>query len=155
LVKSMGDSTPAKRILFSRRENLDEGVFLRSDKVIHRDSRGSETVLLDSREDIRLKGAHNLENIMAGLAAGLAVDASVESMRRTVADFRGVEHRLEWVAEIRGVQFYNDSKATNVDASIKALEAFPGNMIVILGGKDKGSDYKPLRPLVMERVKEV
>jgi len=65
-----------------------------------------------------------------------------------VRTFPGVEHRLQFVAEIAGVQFFNDSKATNVDATEKALEAFPGNLLVILGGKDKGSDYRPLRPLL-------
>jgi UDP-N-acetylmuramoylalanine--D-glutamate ligase len=76
-------------------------------------------------------------------------------MRTAVRDFPGVEHRLEFVASIRGVDFYNDSKATNVDASIKALESFAVPVVVILGGKDKGSDYTPLRPLVSARSRRV
>lgn len=155
LVKSMVAATPARKIFFSRLVELEEGIFLRGEEVVYRDGRGGEQVLLRPNEEMRLRGAHNLENVMAGLAAGLAVNASVASMRATIAEFRGVEHRLELVAEINGVKFFNDSKATNVDAAIKALEAFPGNMIVILGGKDKGSDYTPLRALVKERVKEV
>jgi UDP-N-acetylmuramoylalanine--D-glutamate ligase len=76
-------------------------------------------------------------------------------VRRAVADFGGVEHRLEPVANIHGVSYYNDSKATNVDATIKALESFPGNIHIILGGKDKGSDYTVLVPLLRERAKGV
>ena len=97
--------------------------------------------------------------VMAALLAGLACGAPVASMRETVRNFKGVEHRLEFVADINGVRFYNDSKATNVDAAIKCLEAFPAtdpkSVIVILGGKDKGSDYAPLAPLVRERCAQV
>jgi UDP-N-acetylmuramoylalanine--D-glutamate ligase len=106
--------------------------------------------VLINREDVGLRGAHNVENVMAALALGLACGASVDSMRAGVREFRGVEHRLERVAEVAGVKFYNDSKATNVDAAIKALEAFTEPIVVILGGKDKGSDYSPLRTLVSE-----
>ena len=74
-------------------------------------------------------------------------------MRQAVKEFRAVEHRLELVATIQGVTFYNDSKATNVDATVKALESFPANIHIILGGKDKGSDYSVLNPLLRERVK--
>ncbi|MBK9314718.1 MAG: hypothetical protein IPM55_10830 [Acidobacteria bacterium] len=76
-------------------------------------------------------------------------------MRSTISRFKGVEHRLEYVDEIDGIRFYNDSKATNVDAAIKSLEAFPGGIIVIFGGKDKGGDFTPLAPLVRERCREV
>jgi UDP-N-acetylmuramoylalanine--D-glutamate ligase len=78
-----------------------------------------------------------------------------EKIRRAVKEFKAVEHRLEFVAEIDGVQYFNDSKATNVDATIKALESFPKNVHLILGGKDKGSDYTVLNPLLAERVKQV
>ena len=80
---------------------------------------------------------------------------SLSAIRRAVKDFRAVEHRLEYVATLRGVQYYNDSKATNVDATIKALESFPANIHLILGGKDKGSDYSELNALIAERVKRV
>jgi UDP-N-acetylmuramoylalanine--D-glutamate ligase len=76
-------------------------------------------------------------------------------MRECIRSFKGVEHRLEFVAEINGVKFYNDSKATNVDAAIKCIEAFPGGVNVILGGKDKGSDYSPLAPLIRQRCSNV
>jgi UDP-N-acetylmuramoylalanine--D-glutamate ligase len=83
--------------------------------------------------------------------------ASVDpaDIRRAVSNFKAVEHRLEYVTTIHGVAYYNDSKATNVDATIKALESFPGGVHLILGGKDKGSDYTVLNPLLKERVKRV
>jgi UDP-N-acetylmuramoylalanine--D-glutamate ligase len=110
-------------------------------------------------DEIPVPGMHNVENIMAALAATFcAMETAVndlpvlaEALRR----FKGVEHRIEYVAEINGVTFYNDSKATNVDSTVKALEAFDSNIIVILGGKDKGSDYSVLGPLIRNRVKLV
>lgn len=155
LVSSMANSTAAEKIFFSRKKELATGVFLRGDEIIYRDKDAQEQVLLSSRKDVRLRGSHNLENVMVALAIGVALNASIASMRNTIADFRGIEHRLEPVAEIKGVHFVNDSKATSVDAAIKAVEAFPGNLLLILGGKDKGSDYSPLRPLIAERVKHL
>ena len=158
----MSAKTAARVVYFSRLRELEEGVFLRGDAIMQRDGRdgrgpqGERTLLM--RGDIPLPGDHNVENVMAALAAGLACGASMDSMRETARNFKGVEHRLEFVAEIPqtgGVKFYNDSKATNVDATIKCLEAFPRGVIVILGGKDKGGDYAPLAPLVCERCEHV
>lgn len=149
----MNAKTEARAVYFSRLRELDEGIFLRGHEIIER-STGGQRVLLN-RADIHLPGDHNVENVMAALAAGIACGASVDSMRETVRNFKGVEHRLEFVAEINGVRFYNDSKATNVDAAIKCLEAFSSGVIVILGGKDKGGDYLPLAPLVRERCEHV
>ncbi len=148
-----GAKSAARRVCFSRLKELEEGIFLRGHEIIER-SKSGERVLL-TRADIQLPGDHNVENVMAALAAGLACGASPDSMRQTVRNFKGVEHRLEFVAEINGLKFYNDSKATNVDAAIKCLEAFTGGVIVILGGKDKGGDYAPLAPLVRERCEHV
>ena len=98
------------------------------------------------RSDIQLKGEHNVENVFAAVAWPCLPDAPPSS-RQAVSEFRAVEHRLEFVTTINGVSFYNDSKATNVDATVKALDSFPGNIHLILGGKDKGSDYTELVPL--------
>jgi UDP-N-acetylmuramoylalanine--D-glutamate ligase len=152
-VAAMRELTPARKVFFSRVRELEAGIYLRGDEVVWRD--GNTEQFLMRRDEMGLRGAHNLENAMAALALGLACGAERESMRATIRDFSGVEHRLEFVAEIRGVKFYNDSKATNVDAAIKALEAFSEKIIVILGGKDKGSDYAPLAPLVKERCAHV
>ncbi|MFZ4984551.1 MAG: UDP-N-acetylmuramoyl-L-alanine--D-glutamate ligase [Blastocatellia bacterium] len=152
-IVAMRALTPARIVLFSTIRPLDEGISLRGDWIVERRG-GVERELID-RADIPLRGEHNLENVMAGLAAGLACGVDPDSMRRTIRSFRAVEHRLEFTAEIGGVGFYNDSKATNVDAAIKSLEAFPGGITVILGGKDKGSDFSPLRRLVTERCQQV
>ncbi len=105
--------------------------------------------------EIPLKGAHNVENVLAAVCVGVLLRCQPDRIRKAVRDFKAVEHRLEHVATIRGVEFYNDSKATNVDATIKAMESFPSNIHLILGGKDKGSDYTVLNDLVRQRVKRV
>jgi UDP-N-acetylmuramoylalanine--D-glutamate ligase len=148
-VSKMDTLTEARTILFSRRRELEEGIFLRGPAIIHRSS-GVERELI-TRDEIPLRGDHNLENVMSALAIGIACGASAESMREGVRNFKGVEHRLEFVAEINGVKFYNDSKATNVDAAIKCIEAFDGGVNVILGGKDKGGDFSPLAPVARSR----
>jgi UDP-N-acetylmuramoylalanine--D-glutamate ligase len=153
IVIEMMYATAAQPILFSRRRELDEGVFVRDRQIVAR--HGDRECELIALGDIPLRGWHNVENVMAALAAGLVAGASVPSMRETVRTFSGVEHRLEWVAEIDGVEYYNDSKATNVDSAVKALEAFDGNLVVIFGGKDKGTSFGPLRAPVLERVRHV
>lgn len=148
-VSKMDTLTGARTIFFSRRHELDEGIFLRGQSLVHR-AAGVEHELI-ARDEITLRGDHNLENVMSALAIGIACGASAGPMREGVRNFKGVEHRLEFVAEIKGVKFYNDSKATNVDAAIKCIEAFEGGVNVILGGKDKGSDYSPLAPVARAR----
>ena len=136
---------------FSRKKEVARGAFVRGDDIVFCD--GDAEARLASRADIPLRGQHNLENVLAAATAACLVGAAPRAIAEGVRTFPGVEHRLQFVAEIGGVQFYNDSKATNVDATEKALEAFPGNLLVILGGKDKGSDYAPLRPLLAERAR--
>ena len=138
---------------FSRQKRLAAGAFLRGDEILFRRD-GSETVLM-RRSDISLRGEHNLENVLAASAAAILAGAPTDTIAAAVRTFPGVEHRLEYVAEIRGVSFYNDSKATNVDAALKAIEAFPGSLFVILGGKDKGSSYAPLREPLRKKAKRV
>ena len=142
--------------LFSVRRELDEGLFLRGRDLICR-SNGKEKVLT-TRDGIFLRGLHNVENVFAALAAGLACGADPESMRETVANFKGVEHRIEFVDEIDSVRFYNDSKATSVDATVKALEAMSegeGKTVLILGGRGKNAPYAPLVPLIESSVRGI
>ncbi len=136
---------------FSRRKRVASGAFLRDGQIIFR-AEGDEIPLL-RRDEIPLAGEHNVENVLAACAAAYLAGADAAAIRAGVKTFRAVEHRLEFVAEIRGVLFYNDSKATNVDASLKAIEAFPGPLIVILGGKDKGAPYAPLREPLRQRAR--
>jgi UDP-N-acetylmuramoylalanine--D-glutamate ligase len=142
--------------LFSVKKELDEGLFLRGRDLICRSS-GKEKVLT-TRDDIFLRGLHNVENVLAALAAGLACGASPQSMRETIRTFKGVEHRIEFVDEIDGIKFYNDSKATSVDATLKALEALSEDdekIVLLLGGRGKNAPYAPLIPLIQRSVRKV
>ena len=136
---------------FSRQKRVATGAFLRDDQIFFRHE-GSE-VALARREEIPLRGEHNIENVLAACSAAYLAGAEPAAIALGVKTFKGVEHRLEFVAEISGVRFYNDSKATNVDAALKAIEAFDGPLVVILGGKDKGSPYTPLREPLRERAR--
>jgi len=132
---------------------VQQGAWVRDGNIVFRDGAGQREILQVS--EIPLKGAHNLENVLAAVCAGVLMGCAPDKIRQAVRDFKAVEHRLEFVASIRGVDYYNDSKATNVDATIKALESFPANIHLILGGKDKGSDYTVLNDLLRQRVKRV
>jgi len=136
---------------FSRKKEVPRGAFVRGDDIVFCD--GDAEARLLRRSDITLRGDHNLENVLASAIAARLAGVAPAGIAEGVRTFKAVEHRLQYIAEIGGVQFYNDSKATNVDATEKALLAFPGNLLVILGGKDKGSDYRPLAPLLHERAR--
>src|SRR5207237_1093928 len=145
--------TRAQVFWFSRKKEVQQGASLRDGRILFRDSSGQQEIMVAS--EIPLKGAHNLENTLAAICAGALMKCAPERIRAAVRNFKAVEHRLEYVATICGVEYYNDSKATNVDATIKALESFPANVHLILGGKDKDSDYTLLNELLRERVKRV
>lgn len=149
----MGQGLKAQLRWFSRKSEVDSGAFVRGDRIFYRDTQGEREVM--PLADMQLKGAHNVENVLAAVVIGMIAGVEPEKIREAVKNFRAVEHRLEYVATVNGVEFYNDSKATNVDATIKALESFPKNIHIILGGKDKGSDYTVLKPLLQTRVKRV
>src|SRR3954464_11324157 len=150
---SMASRTRAQVFWFSRQKEVEQGAWVRDGQIVFRDSQGQREILEAS--EIPLKGAHNLENVLAAVCAGLLMGCAPEKVRQAVRDFKAVEHRLEFVCTIAGVDYYNDSKATNVDATIKALESFPANIHLILGGKDKGSDYTVLNNLIRQRVKRI
>jgi UDP-N-acetylmuramoylalanine--D-glutamate ligase len=156
IVSSWAAGLKAHVVQFSVRRELEEGLFLRGSELISR-TKNAERVLM-TREEMKLKGTHNVENVLAALGAGLACGAPPESLRETVRNFRPVEHRLEEVTEIKGVRFFNDSKATSVDATMKALEAFAGEsgkVVLILGGRGKQAPYSPLSLLVSDRVRKM
>lgn len=148
---SLGNKTKARAIWFSRKagSGIEHGALVRNEKIFWRDS-GAEREIMPVHE-IPLKGAHNLENVLAAVCAASLAGCNPQQIRSAVAQFKAVEHRLEFVAAIDGVEYFNDSKATNVDATIKALESFPANIHLILGGKDKGSDYSMLKELLRSR----
>jgi UDP-N-acetylmuramoylalanine--D-glutamate ligase len=150
---TLGGRTRAQVFWFSRKKEVKQGAWVRDGQILFRDGRGQREIMLVS--EIPLKGAHNVENVLAAICAGALMGCKPEQLREAVRNFKAVEHRLEYVATVQGVEYYDDSKATNVDATIKALESFPANIHLILGGKDKGSDYRVLNDLLRERVKRV
>jgi len=111
--------------------------------------------LLMATSEIPIRGMHNVENTMAAAGAARLAGAQLQDIARGVRSFRAVEHRLEFVRQVRGVDYYNDSKATNVDATLKALDAFDGGLWVILGGKDKGSDYTLLADALRKKSRAI
>jgi len=150
---ALASRTRAQVFWFGRKKEVKQGAYVHDGRVLFRDAGGQREIMLVS--EIPLKGAHNVENVLAAVCVGALMRCEAEPIRKAVCDFKAVEHRLEYVATIRGVEYYNDSKATNVDATIKALESFPANVHIILGGKDKGSDYTVLNDLLRQRVKRV
>ena len=156
ITASWAENLKANVTLFSVKKELEEGLFLRGRELVCR-ANGKEKVLT-TRDEIFLRGLHNVENVLASMAAGLACGASPDSMKDTVKNFKGVEHRIEFVAEIEGVKFYNDSKATSVDATSKALEALSeneGKTVLILGGRGKNAPYEPLVDLIEKSVRKI
>jgi UDP-N-acetylmuramoylalanine--D-glutamate ligase len=144
----------------SRPSGSPAAIWLEAGKVVTTltVSEQSETEIIPASE-IPLVGIHNVENVMAAAAAVICAlgprSVDLSAIRDAIRTFPGVEHRIEFVAEIDGVKFYNDSKATNIDSTAKALESFGGNVVLILGGRDKGSDYTKLASLIAEKVREV
>jgi UDP-N-acetylmuramoylalanine--D-glutamate ligase len=140
---------------FSVEHPVARGAWLDQGFVVFRPANGAPIEKIMPLKSIPLKGAHNVENVLAAVCAARLAGAAGEVIRRAVEGFHAVEHRLEYVTTINGVDYYNDSKATNVDATAKAIEAFSSGIHLILGGKDKNSDYTLLAPLLRERVRAV
>lgn len=151
--QTLTNRTHARVFWLSRKKEVKLGAWVRDGQIVFRDDAGQREILLVG--EIPLKGAHNVENVLAAVCAGALMGCKPEQIARAVRAFKAVEHRLEYVGTVKGVEYYDDSKATNVDATIKALESFPANVHLILGGKDKGSDYTVLNDLLRRRVKRV
>ena len=137
---------------FSRNGKVSPGCFLNGDWIV---LSNKEEEKLIKTSVIPLLGIHNQENIMASALVGHILGIPPSRIKEPIKSFRGLEHRLEKVATIRGVDFYDDSKATNVDATSKSIQSFDRKIILILGGRDKGGDFKKLRKPVKENVKRI
>ena len=151
VTNEMQEYARGKVCFFSRREDLAQGVFIRDGSVVIRWDE-KETELLPISE-IRLRGDHNLENVLAAICAGFFSDVPLEVMAETTRKFSGIEHRLEWVSNCGGVDYYNDSKATNVASAEKAIISFNRPIILIMGGLDKAGDFAQLSRMVEEKVR--
>lgn len=140
-------------VLFSRTRIPQRGVYLNDGEIVSNVWGEAEPIIrLDA---LRLKGAHNVENVMAAVAMTLLCGCSAECIRQTLAQFKGLPHRMELVREVRGVKYLNDSKGTNVGAVMKSLEGLTVPVTLIAGGKDKEGDFTPLRELVQKKVKRL
>jgi UDP-N-acetylmuramoylalanine--D-glutamate ligase len=140
---------------FSLEFPVSQGAFVDAGQIVYRASKDAPVETVMPLSGIPLKGEHNVENVLAAVCAARLAGAPAAIIRRAVENFRAVEHRLEYVATINGVEFYNDSKATNVDATAKAIAAFSTGIHLILGGKDKNSDYTQLSELLRAHVRAV
>ncbi|WP_183767148.1 UDP-N-acetylmuramoyl-L-alanine--D-glutamate ligase [Tunturibacter empetritectus] len=140
---------------FSGTKAVRKGAFVRDGVIVWVEKEGGVTEPIMPVSEVHLKGAHNIENVLAAVCAARLAKVSAEGIRASVASFTAVEHRLELVRKLNGVEFYNDSKATNVDATMKAVASFSKGVHLILGGKDKDSDYGLMTELLKERVKAV
>lgn len=147
--------TTAKTFWFSLEHPVDQGAWLQEGSIVYRGQNGGEVERIMPVKSIPLKGTHNIENVLAAVVASRLAGVAPDAIRSAVESFQAVEHRLEFVAKINGVEFYNDSKATNVDATAKAVAAFSSGVHLIMGGKDKGSPYTALNDLLHERVRAV
>jgi UDP-N-acetylmuramoylalanine--D-glutamate ligase len=145
----------ARVFWFSIEHPVTQGAWLEQGYVVYRPAPDAPTEKIMLLSAIPLKGEHNVENVLSAVVAARQAGVPADVIRRAVENFQAVEHRLEFVAKIKGVEFYNDSKATNVDATAKAVAAFSGGIHLILGGKDKGSPYTVLAPLLRARVSAV
>ena len=152
IVLGFREKVEAKKILFSLRERLSEGAYANGDHVVLKLGAKEEKYSLAKTP---LKGVHNVENMMAALTAARVYGCSKKAIETVLNRFEGLEHRLEFVREIKGVRFYDDSKGTNVGSVVKSLQSFSEPVILIAGGKDKNGDLSPLRELIQSRVKQL
>lgn len=144
----------AKIVYFSRKSPMELGAFVIGNDLVIKDEEGKVHHIID-KKDVKILGEHNVENILAAICICYFSGISPEVIGKGIAEFNGVEHRIEYVGEINGVKYYNDSKGTNVDASVTAINALGNNILLIAGGDGKGQDFLPLTESFKGRVKKL
>ncbi|MDI6785539.1 MAG: UDP-N-acetylmuramoyl-L-alanine--D-glutamate ligase [bacterium] len=152
-IRSLDIRTSAKIIYFSVKEKIKEGVYIEDNKIIS-NLKGKKEFICNL-EDIKIKGKHNQENILAVVSVSILLNVNKEILKDTISNFAGLEHRIKEVKNIHGVTFINDSKATNIDAMLKAMESFNSPIILIAGGRDKKGNFILLRNLLLKKTKEM
>lgn len=154
VVRSFADTLAIRTLSFSLKEEMKNGAYLDGETIMIRIGREREALL--GKDEIGIPGPHNLMNAMAAALMARSMGVELGAIRQTLRSFKGVEHRIEFVRELDGVRYYNDSKATNADALAVALQSFRESSIVLIaGGKDKGNDYSQVKSLVEEHVKAI
>jgi UDP-N-acetylmuramoylalanine--D-glutamate ligase len=151
--RAMKERTAAHVCYFSRREELAEGAFVRDGQLVIRWA--EQEYPLCGVDELGIKGGHNVENALAAAASAFLAGCEPQAMVKVLKEFRGVEHRIEYVRELDGVAYYNDSKATNTDSAIKALETFADGIVLLAGGDDKLTDLTEFMQLVKKRVTDL
>jgi UDP-N-acetylmuramoylalanine--D-glutamate ligase len=151
--RNCADTVNIRTLGFSLKEELKQGAYLAGEDVVLRIGREKE--ILINRNEIGIPGPHNLMNAMAAALMTRTMGVEFDAIRETLRSFKGVEHRIEFVRELNGVKYFNDSKATNVDSVYYALGSFKEPIVLIAGGKDKGNDYSKIADLVKEHVKAI
>ncbi len=139
VLREFGETLQTKVLYFSSKRKLDKGIYLEDGNIIYRNP---DECLVSNVKELKLLGVHNYENVMAAVAMAAAYGVPMDSIRKTIKEFAGVEHRIEFVAEKNGVAYYNDSKGTNPDAAIRGIQAMNRPTYLIGGGYDKQSEYK-------------
>jgi UDP-N-acetylmuramoylalanine--D-glutamate ligase len=152
IARELSKSTRAKVIALSKRDSLDQGIHVENGKIVSLINGREEICSID---ELKIGGEHNLDNAMAAAAAGLIAGISVEDVGRALSEFRGIPHRIEFVASLDGVDYYNDSKATNPDATAKALMSFTTPVILLAGGRNKGNSFRRLASDIKKTAKAV
>lgn len=152
-IKTNLNNNKVQRLAFSLISEIPAGAFYKEGKMFF--SLSGEVTEVCSSSDLFIKGEHNIANALAVLTVSKLLNVPNEKIRKAFSSFKGVEHRIEFVRELNGVEYYNDSKATNVDSVIVALKSFTKPIYLILGGKDKGNNYDDIRNLVLEHVKKI
>ncbi len=145
----------AKVVFFSSKTELTAGVYLKGEDILYKESEDKEAVKVCTIHDMNLLGVHNYENVMAAIAITANAGVSLDNIRKAIREFEAVEHRIEYVKTVKGVKYYNDSKGTNTDASIKAVEAMVTPTVLIGGGYDKHSEYDEWIDSFKDKVKEL
>ncbi len=153
LVAGMGRDSKARQITFSLTKKPDKGVCLLDGKIVLNKNKIERNAI--SVDALPTSAQNQLENILAAIAVADQAGVTVNAMERVLKNFKGLEHRLEWVRNIEGVDYINDSKGTNLGALEKSLRGFDRPVVLIMGGQDKGSDFLTLKPLFKKRVKHM
>lgn len=154
ITRSMAEDCHADVVFFSRKDKFERGIYLDDDNNIIVNNEIEEIALLKA-DELSLPGGHNLENCMAAIGLTLALGVEIEVLVKVLKTFKAVEHRLEYVDTVKGVKYVNDSKGTNPDSTIKAVQSYKDPIILIAGGYDKGSDFNELFEIAKDYVRSV
>lgn len=154
VTRALANDVKGQVIWFSLIHDVPRGAFVRNQSIIYRDLKGLDKNIL-KLEELLLPGRHNLENVLAAIAAAIEAGAELDRIQEVLRTFRGVQHRLQFIRELNGISYYNDSKATNSNATHHAIQSFKGSIILIAGGLDRGNDFVDLREIFSTHLKGI